>query len=923
MKPAITAFTHGALQRKVYIGFQDGQVLQYNSKNIEFLKKVNDIELDSQIISKQEQLALCPAEMSCLSSPEISAMVFLPDEEILIVGTVGGVIKLYDEGTNENSLIKIFSGGHLSSEITCLHYCKKTRLLVSGSINGVVCVWNLGSNKLEQVCYGSSSKVIGLATLFPYPLLVVCYQSGMIGVWRLSISDAFDNQKSKYLLTLLNYQITDRNKRLDIIEEITSFLHLPYEGVTLIKQNIPLMKDINRNHFESEDSPKTAPQNISPGAYKSFKQFYQEERFKVENRFHSEMFDKAIKGLQIAIHNKSQQHYCLIGTSRGNLITFDLSPFILLANIEKISEEHLAEFTRKDRMRSQENLCVWKQVERACESSRMKTSVLHDVYDLNSSLILHKIPLARDTKYAETGNSTVQDMGQDLATVNTVHEMIVSLQYLTQTSPPSILAATPTRVIVQPFPLLSTSPPASKANIRDPENSAKVWHASFDWQLAITQDFERVYRVAVELEGKDKVNRDEIVAWGLQRAIDRTSREQALKALAPKIIKQAPTSNKFNLSNQKDKPREKVSKPQAGLARKIGEKFAPLQFLASSTALPEVSSLDLGQTRGQVDQGSEINITSFKDFQQKEQNPIAEVAVNKIGSQKNVQGKEKSRRESKLQEKGQLFVFKEIANAKKNDDKQEKILPIVEPKKEKHLSNPRMKDTPLTNLHPNTSIMVKPADQKPNKLEKVKLGILKLKSLRSLSDTRKFPSKESFAGKLNDELFKIEQEIEQEMKRQLEESLAQRSPKGNSPSKSKLKAAASAIVFTSKMAIGLKRNLSPSTQIHKSSSGSSIRIEIPEAANQPNLKVPQSPSRDSRGQLLIKHKRGAHSLHIQESASSSLLNTIYPRRGVEGTINFIRKLGESYSGVDSNSLLKTSRTPRAVVRKIKALPRPL
>ena len=584
-KPTITEFEIGAGQRKVYLSYSSGDIFLYNSKNMEFIKNVNNLDEDYQSILKQEQLALCPPEISSLTSAEVSKMLYLPDDEVLIVGTASGVIKLYNEGTGETGLIKVFVGGHLGSEITMLYYCKKARLLVSGSANGIATIWNLNTNKLEHVCYSHPSKIVGAAILLPYPLVVICNQVGLITVWTLHLSDSFD-YKNKCILNLLNFNTDPESvKKSSSIEEITSFMYFHHHGKSLIKNTLPSLKpkDLINDHSPSHSLKSSTSLNttLPDHLVSDISSFYNGHMPSIHNNYKAIDFERCILGLFIGTELMCDHQYLILGSSRGSLIMLDLYIYVRLANIDKADVSELVDMKR-DRLLKPENLCVWKQVDRACKIIKQQTTAIVDVHSIEYSVLLARKPLGRDDKYGTNENTMIKDLGDELVNVNTICEPIIDISYESSTSPPSLLVITPTRMMMQPFPIISTSPPVSVINVRDPSIS-NIWHCGYDWPKEIVENYENVFEVFCEIEGRNKVTKESVVASGLYRAIQHYTQQNTLSLTARflklNILSTKRLPSKLTLESQ---ARGMITTGQRQVNTPAANKFTTLEGLYST-----------------------------------------------------------------------------------------------------------------------------------------------------------------------------------------------------------------------------------------------------------------------------------------------------------------------------------------------------
>ena len=101
-------------------------------KNGEFLKKVNQ----HNEIEKSE-FANKLANIKKRDTLDISSMIFLHEEKLLISASLDSTIRIYDENDpEESSLIKVFCGGHQNFEILCMAYSLHFTMLATGSGNG-------------------------------------------------------------------------------------------------------------------------------------------------------------------------------------------------------------------------------------------------------------------------------------------------------------------------------------------------------------------------------------------------------------------------------------------------------------------------------------------------------------------------------------------------------------------------------------------------------------------------------------------------------------------------------------------------------------------------------------------------------------------------------------------------------------------
>jgi WD40 repeat protein len=83
---------------------------------------------------------------------EVSKILYLEEEKLLISGSCDSVIRVYEaDQEQENQLLRELKDGHKDSEVTALEYSSEYMRLVSGSSNGIVSVWDFENNKAEAI----------------------------------------------------------------------------------------------------------------------------------------------------------------------------------------------------------------------------------------------------------------------------------------------------------------------------------------------------------------------------------------------------------------------------------------------------------------------------------------------------------------------------------------------------------------------------------------------------------------------------------------------------------------------------------------------------------------------------------------------------------------------------------------------------
>lgn len=171
----------GGRQRKFFLSDNAGLIRQYNMKNGEFLKKVNthnEIEM-SEFANKL-------ANIKKRDSLDISALMFLHEEKLLISASQDSTVRIYDESDPEESvLLKVLCGGHNNAEILSMAYSTHFTMLATASSNGLVAIWDFETGKMDGVLVNQQSEIVAMDFAEPFPVIVVAQSNGAISIWNI------------------------------------------------------------------------------------------------------------------------------------------------------------------------------------------------------------------------------------------------------------------------------------------------------------------------------------------------------------------------------------------------------------------------------------------------------------------------------------------------------------------------------------------------------------------------------------------------------------------------------------------------------------------------------------------------------------------------------------------------------------------
>lgn len=167
----LTSYAVGDRLRKFYIADNQGLIRKYNCNNGEIIQKIVSLKQlreaskmnnalqqqnmtgagggQNQTLASKMQMA---ANQGKRENYEVSKILYLEEEKLLISGSCDSVIRVYEaDQEQENQLLRELKDGHKDSEVTALEYSSEYMRLVSGSSNGIVSVWDFENNKAEAI----------------------------------------------------------------------------------------------------------------------------------------------------------------------------------------------------------------------------------------------------------------------------------------------------------------------------------------------------------------------------------------------------------------------------------------------------------------------------------------------------------------------------------------------------------------------------------------------------------------------------------------------------------------------------------------------------------------------------------------------------------------------------------------------------
>jgi WD40 repeat protein len=259
----LSAFTFDSRHRKFFVGDNTGGIRTYNYSNGALLKDITSTPAAEE--GKVEEL-----------KAEISGLHFCNEDKLLIVSSWDSTIQVYDQADPEQApRLRLMTGGHQESDITCLTYSSHLSLLASGSTNGIVSIWDFELAKLEAACLGHIREVSSLVFTDPYPILCSMALDSVACFWAVRPYAG----KSRYhcILRVQNRSwTTGRDRRTSITcsayfnGDSTEVRREPRRSYVKVKKLVEVKKapgssEAQRQALRSEKSQLRAAERLSAG----------------------------------------------------------------------------------------------------------------------------------------------------------------------------------------------------------------------------------------------------------------------------------------------------------------------------------------------------------------------------------------------------------------------------------------------------------------------------------------------------------------------------------------------------------------------------------------------------------------------------------------------------------------------------------
>lgn len=185
----LTAYAIGDKERKFYIADNAGMVRMYNCNNGEIIHKIISMT-NLKDWNKMSHSKNCKENYRS-KNYEISKMLYLEEEKLLITGSCDSVIRIFEADQEmDPHLLRELKDGHKGSEISALCYSSSFMRLASGSTNGIVSVWDFENNKAESLFQDHNTDITTLHFCYPFPVFLSGCSGGVIACYTLKVDTA-------------------------------------------------------------------------------------------------------------------------------------------------------------------------------------------------------------------------------------------------------------------------------------------------------------------------------------------------------------------------------------------------------------------------------------------------------------------------------------------------------------------------------------------------------------------------------------------------------------------------------------------------------------------------------------------------------------------------------------------------------------
>ena len=329
----ITNFIFENNYRKIYVGFSNGAILQFNAGNGALIKSVNE---DNNLKEKTQNIN------EFFHKKEITGLYFYSrpnDENLLISTSCDSLINIsYEQNSEKSELLKTIKGGHSKGlknyEILCMDFSEVLNIFATGGSDGYVVIWDLEMSKVIYLftAYNISYKIIVTSIKFldPFPVIASAFSDGTLYLYEINKSKKFSG---KCILRARNYCLIYSTKT-DICN--IKSMNISYGQFPEFKDNIIALK---KYFMKNESDDNNNKDNITKDNININKKDNNEQKANNKEEKIVEIIDK---DLDLYLNNEMQlKYYLFIGNEKGYLKIVNLYPLFKKYNINSLEKEEI------------------------------------------------------------------------------------------------------------------------------------------------------------------------------------------------------------------------------------------------------------------------------------------------------------------------------------------------------------------------------------------------------------------------------------------------------------------------------------------------------------------------------------------------------------------------------------------------------
>ena len=310
--------------RKIYVGFSNGAILQFNAGNGALIKNVNE---DNNMKEKTQKVN------EFFHNKDITGLYFYSrpnDENLLISTSLDSLINIsYEKNPEKSELLKTIKGSHSTNqknfEILCIDFSETFNIFATGGSDGYIVVWDFEMTKVINIFtsnFDISYKMIVTFVKFldPFPILAASFSDGTLYLLEIN---KIDKIPIKCLLRARNYYQTNSKCYLCNI----TFMNISYGKFPPFKKQ---EKASNANKKENESKDNNDQDNNNEKNNKIIQEVFKDEIIDEDIDKESENEDET-----------KLKYYLFFGNENGYIKIINLLPFFKKNNIKPSIKEEI------------------------------------------------------------------------------------------------------------------------------------------------------------------------------------------------------------------------------------------------------------------------------------------------------------------------------------------------------------------------------------------------------------------------------------------------------------------------------------------------------------------------------------------------------------------------------------------------------